>query len=154
MSTEIQMAPYMELLELQDDKIDLTYVFRDHSDTARYSWMMFDFMGIVRSLKYPEVSVSFWEDDENWAVLSRGSNSGYVHKSYPTVFCDSWFADLLLKKSFKFDGDYRIYVIVYKSKNSLITFNNGGIGGLLFEDLPCGVNCISIEDLWFRTNSI
>lgn len=114
-------------------------------------WSIDLFFEVLQLIGANDYDVSFWEGEENWAILSSQENKvGYLWKKYPL---------LLILQDFNFDikkllQEYSFIKIQETKDLNKIEFS------LDFEmlkdyiDYNSNYDAFSATDLWFNTNSI
>ncbi len=111
-------------------------------------WRISQFYEFKENVSYlNDYDVSFWEGEENWAVLSSGDDMiSYVWHRYPLVFVIKGYRDQFP------NDDFIVYVECdnfdkeeYKLDYTLFT-----------DYLEYGMDYskFSVHDLWFQNNSI
>ena len=113
-------------------------------------WRVNQFYTIIERLPEKGYTVSYWEGEENWAIVHLNNNIvAYLWQKYPLLFVNSSYLNNL---RFFFD-DYNFIVIVesenFNKPEFTITEKN------LDKEIDGRINfeSFSVEDLWFETNS-
>lgn len=115
------------------------------------NWQFSIFYDVVEALENDGFDTSFWEGEENWALISYNDEGiGYIWKKYPLIILEKDKA-LLIKKNLK-----NINVISYiepeSIDNDLYRIDDNNLKS--FIDIPHDIIELTMNDLWFYTNSI
>jgi len=110
------------------------------------NWKVSMFYTVIDMLKLNEVSVSFWEQEENWASIHLDSKVvGYVWRKYPLLVLEeviSFQVENILKD---LDGLY--YIKVNSLSRDVFKIEDADLRAYV------DINSFTMEDLWFKTNS-
>ena len=112
-------------------------------------WSVSDFFGVKNFLSEQQLSLSYWEGEENWAqILTDDKVWGYLWKRYPLLFVKESEAHRLKKLRDKFP--YIEVVSVHNLYDSELIFSSELALRLFDESFEFPV---SVEDIWFSTNA-
>ncbi|MCP9752448.1 hypothetical protein [Ferruginibacter sp. HRS2-29] len=138
----------MDHLEHQDKKLDLTdkLIFASNVETL---WSLKDFFLVLEFLRDTHFTVSFWEDEENWASFGKENKAiGYIWRKYPLIIYqeDAEYKLIDLFAAFPF--------IIKEAVKDFLQPNYYIEHGKVKDLIPYFPNItkFSINDLWFYTN--
>ncbi|MGD1841116.1 MAG: hypothetical protein ACFB0B_09495 [Thermonemataceae bacterium] len=128
---------------------DITDTFKN-AIKSNLSWSMDDFYQLVETIREKTYEVSFWENVENWATISKhGQVEGYLWSKYPVIFVSAsqWELINYLKDA------YRLMAVidVEDLKQKEFQLNHAVLKDYLEEGVH--YTKFSVSDLWFYTNN-
>lgn len=113
-------------------------------------WSFADFFNVLEEFRRRNWEVSYWKDEENWAVILHGNRPiTYLWRRYPLAFVEVE-TPLNIKVLLSSYAYVTLIEVEHFGKNELQIQNQE------FEDiLDYGIDPgnFSVEDLWFYTNS-
>lgn len=119
--------------------------------TQNVLWSINEFYSVIEKMKYGGYSVSFWENEDNWASIIRENEViGYVWKKYPLSFV----VNKYLKDVQDLLGEYGfvVFIEVKSLVDKMFKISSDSLENV-FQGEGLNRECFSAEDLWFYTNN-